>query len=121
MWIHNFLSNRQKCVAVNGTTSSEAQIRSGVPQGSVLGPLLLLIHIFDINYEIADSTVTCFADDTRILLGIKDEEDTQLLQYDLHKMYKWADTNNMKFDANKFELLRYGKEQEIKSDTTYKS
>ena len=51
----------------------------------------------------------------------KDEEDTQILQNDLYKLYKWADTNNMKFNANKFELLRYGKEQEIKSATTYKS
>ena len=48
-------------------------------------------------------------DDTRILLGIKDEEDTQILQNDLDKLYKWADTNNMKFNANKFELLQYGK------------
>ena len=121
MWLHNFLSNRQQCVAVNGTTSSEAQVRSGVPQGSVLGPLLFLVHISDINYEIGDSTVSCFADDTRILLGIKDEEDTQMLQNYLHKLCKWADTNNMKFNAIKFELLRYGKEQEIKSATTYKS
>ena len=60
VWIHNFLSNRQQCVAVNGTTSSEAQVRSGVPQGSVLGPLLFLIHISDINYEIADSTVMLY-------------------------------------------------------------
>ena len=57
-------------------------------------------------------------DDTLILLGIKDEEDTQMLQNDLHNLYKWADTNNIKFNANKFELLRYGKEQEIKSATT---
>ena len=75
----------------------------------------------DINYEIADSTVSCFADETRILLRIKDEEDTQMRQNDLHKLYKWADTNNIKFNANKFELLRYGKEQEIQSATTYKS
>ena len=110
VWIHNFLLNRQQCVAVNGTTSSEAQVRSGIPQGSVLGPLLFLIHISDINYEIPDSTVSCFAEDTRILLGIKDDEDTQMLQNDLHKLYKWADTNNrMMFNANKFELLRYGK------------
>ena len=120
VWIHNFLSNRQQCVAVNGTTSSEAQVRSSVPQGSVLGPLLYLIHISDINYEISDSTVSCLADDTRILPRIKDEEDTQMLQNDLHKLYKWADTNNIKFNAKKFELLRYGKEQEIKSATTYK-
>ena len=86
--IHNFLSNRQQCVAVNGTTSSEAQIRRGLPRETVLGPLLFLKHISDINYEIADSTVSCFADDTRILLGIKDEEDTQMLQNNLHKLYK---------------------------------
>ena len=110
VWIHNFLSYRQQCVAANGTTSSEAQVRSGVPQGSVLGPLLYRIHISDTNNEIEDSTVSCFADDTRILLGIKDEKDTQMLQKDLHKLYKWADTNNMKFNANKFELQRYGKE-----------
>ena len=56
LWINNFLSNRQQCVAVNRTTSSEAQVRSGVPQGSVLGPLIFLIHISHINYEIADAT-----------------------------------------------------------------
>ena len=44
-----------------------------------------------------------------------------MLQNDLHKLYKWGDTNNMKLNANKFELLEYGKEQEIKSATTYKS
>ena len=60
-------------------------------------------------------------DDIRILQGIKDEEDTQMLQNDLHTLYKWADTNNMKFYANKFEFRKYGKEQEIKSATTYES
>ena len=84
MWIHNFISNKQHCVAVNGTASSEAQVRSGVPQGSVLGHLLFLIHISDVIYEIEDSTVSCFADDARILLVIKDEEDTQMLHNDLH-------------------------------------
>ena len=121
MWIYNFLSNRQQCVAINGTTSSEALVRSGVPQESVLRSLLFLIHISDVNYEIADSTALCLDDDTRILLGIKDEDYTQMLQNDLHKLYKWADINNMMFTANEFELLRYGKEQKIKCATTYKS
>ena len=43
-----------------------------------------------------------------------------MLQNDLHKLYKWIDTNNIKFNANKFELLHYGKEQEINSAPTYK-
>ena len=73
------------------------------------------------NHEIADSTVLCFDDYIGILLGRKDEEDTQMLQNYLHKLYKWIDTNIMKLNAYKFELLRYGKEQEIISATTYKS
>ena len=85
------------------------------PRVSVMAPSLFLIHISDINYEIADSTVSCFADDARIFLGMKDEEDPEMLQNDLHMLYKWADSNNMKFNANKFELLRYGKEEEIES------
>ena len=116
-----FSVKQTKCVVVTGTTSSEAQVRSGIPQGLVFGPLPFLMHVSLINYEIEDSTVSCFVDDTRILLGIKATADTQMLQNDLHKLYKWADTNNMKFNTNKFELLRYSKEQEIKSATTYKS
>ena len=54
VWIHNLLSNRQQCVAINGTISSEAQVKSGIPQGSVLGPLPFLMHISDINYELWD-------------------------------------------------------------------
>ena len=46
VWIHNFMSNRQQCVAINGITSSEAQVRSGVPQGLVLGPLLFLMRTY---------------------------------------------------------------------------
>ena len=71
-WIHTFLSNRQQLVNVNGTTASEVQVGSGVPEGSVLGPFLIVIHISDINdghnSVITDSTESCFADDTRILL-----------------------------------------------------
>ena len=66
------------------------------PKDQCEGPSnLFLMHISDINYESADSTVSCFADNTRILLGINHEEDTQMLQNDAYKLYKWADTNNM--------------------------
>ena len=59
---------------------------------AVFDPLLFRIHIIsDINYEIADSSVSCYTDDTRILLGINDEEDTQMLENDLHQLYKFPD------------------------------
>ena len=65
-----------------------------------------------------DSTVSCFVDDTQIFLTIKDNVDTKTLQNDLHKLYIWADTNNVKFNTQ-FKLLRYEKKQEIKT-TAYK-
>ena len=61
-----------------------------------------------------------FFDNTWIPLGIKDV-DTWRIQNDLHKVYIWLDTNNMKFNASKFKLQWYIKEQEIKTAATYKS
>ena len=91
------------------------------PQGANRQLNVLPTHISDINYEIADSTVSCFANDTRMLLGIKDEEDAKMLQNDLHRLYKWADTNNMTFNANKFELLPYGNHHMMIQTSTTKN
>ena len=62
-----------------------------------------------------------FADDTRLLGNIASEEDVENLQSDLNKIYEWADNNNMLFNNNKFEVLRYGKNTEIKDSTFYLS
>ena len=79
----------------------------GVPQGSVLGPLLFLILIGDIDQTIAFSFISSFADDTRVSRHIEDFEDIQLLQANLDAVYNWAESNNMEFNSDKFELLRY--------------
>ena len=68
---------------------------SGVPQGTVLGPLLFLIMIADINNDIFESNLNSFADDTRIYAKIHDVSDCNLLQQDLNHIYDWATTNNM--------------------------
>ena len=62
-----------------------------------------------------------FADDTRVLGNIASEEDVEKLQSDLEKIYKWAENNNMLFNNNKFEVLRYGKNTEIRDSTFYLS
>ena len=106
-WIGEFLRERKQYVAVEGALSSESEVRSGVPQGSVLGPLLFLIHIGDIDKQIRNSTVTCFADDTRIMKTIREDNDNTLLQEDLDHIYEWATTNKMKFNDRKFETINY--------------
>ena len=106
-WIRSFLTGRKQFVEVSGARSTITNVRSGVPQGSVLGPLLFLIHIADINKNIRFSTVRSFADDTRILKKIKSENDCHNLQKDLDTIYEWSQNNNMIFNGEKFELIRY--------------
>ena len=106
-WLKEFLRARKQFVSVEGALSSESDVLSGVPQGTVLGPLLFLIHIGDIDSEINNSQVSCFADDTRIMKTIREENDKNLLQEDLNRIYRWANENEMKFNNNKFEMIDY--------------
>ena len=68
-WLQQFLLNRKQSVVVNGKVSSPRDVISGVPQGSVLGPLIFLILISDIDDEILHSFIASFADDTRATKG----------------------------------------------------
>ena len=106
-WLTGFLLDRQQTVVVDGQRSLSRPVISGVPQGSVLGPFLFLVLIGDIDGEVATSFLSSFADDTRIGHHIAGDEDAQQLQADLEKIYKWAESNNMEFNAEKFELVRY--------------
>ena len=119
-WLHAFLTNRKQAVVVNGTKSMPADVKSGVPQGSVLGPLLFLVLIGDIDREVATSFVSSFADDTRAVNGISTNAHICDLQVDLDAIYHWADENNMEFNNTKFECLRYGYNNDLKACTSYK-
>ena len=68
MWFYNFLTNRSHFVRLPGGISADSPVLSGVPQGTVLGPLLFLIMIADINKDISESNLISFADDTRFIL-----------------------------------------------------
>ena len=123
-WIKNFLSDRKQSVSVEGFMSSESIVTSGVPQGSVLGPILFLVHISDIDKGTQHCKVSSFADDTRIMKGIKDttrERDITRLQDDLNSIYQWANESKMQFNENKFEMMHYKPRQSVSDDPIYKT
>ena len=118
-WLESFLTGRYQHVSVNSYLSSKAEVISGVPQGSVLGPLLFLIMIVDIDEEVKYSILPSFADDTRLMKSITIAADIVQLQQDLDAVYKWTSKNNMTLNGKKFEHLTYGKNQNLKTMSSY--
>ena len=104
-------------MAVDGHKSGKMTVTSGVPQGSVLGPLLFLMHLGDIDENVGVSVISSFADDTSVSHAFTCSDDINHMQDDLNTVYKWAETNNMQFNEEKFELLRYGPNSAIREDT----
>ena len=87
-WIESFLAHRQQKVVLDGKTSSPAQVTSGVPQGTVLGPLLFLVYINDLPGRVS-STARLFADDCLLYRTIGFAEDCSALQDDLDRLQDW--------------------------------
>ena len=106
-WIKEFLRNRKEIIAVDGAHPEPADVTSGEPQGTVLGPLLFLLDINDLEEEVHYATAASFADDTRLSAVINYEDDTLMLQEDLNRVVKWATHNNMVLHEGKFEYLCY--------------
>ncbi len=104
-WIEAFLSNRTQHVLVNGEMSTAVPVTSGVPQGTVLGPLLFLCYINDLPL-VTRSQVRLFADDCLLYRSINDERDHQLLQEDLNSLEQWASTWQMKFNPKKCYIMK---------------
>ena len=106
-WLKAFLSNRKQQVVVDGFKSFIWIVLSGVPQGSVLGPILFLIFINDIGSSLQKCSLKSFADDTKLSLAISSQDDAHKLQSDLNKVMKWAETNNMALNEDKFEFMKH--------------
>ena len=104
-WIDSFLCFRQQRVVVNGVKSDWAPVLSGVPQGTVLGPLLFSLYINDISSDI-ESEIRLFADDCVCYREIKDEEDTMKLQRDIDRLGSWARKWGMRFQPVKCNMMQ---------------
>ena len=102
-WIRAFLSDREQAVSVNGTFSSWGRVTSGVPQGSVLGPVLFLLYINDIQDQV-QSTMRLFADDSVIYRKICCQEDHFKLQQDMAVLADWSTKWLMHFNIKNVQL-----------------
>ena len=103
-WLKSFLSNRKQRVVLEGVMSDQVPVSSGVPQGSVLGPILFLAYINDLP-QYVKSKVRLFADDTVIYLAIKSSVDCIQLQQDLLSLENWESDWKMEFNATKCNVL----------------
>ena len=104
-WFRVFLTCRRQRVLVNGQKSDWIQVRSGVPQGSVLGPLLFILYIDSLHHSVTNSTLKIFADDVTLYRAVSNVSDCQLLQEDLARVYDWTATWQVRLNPAKCEAL----------------
>jgi hypothetical protein len=107
-WIKSFICGRQQRVVVNSAYSSWLECTSGVPEGSVLGPLLFLIYINDLPSVVQHSHMLLYADDAKILKSITSRLDCILLQIDLDAIGSWCKTWQLTLNIAKCFTVRYG-------------
>ena len=106
-WIFSYLYNREQYVVLNGAESSKIPVLSGVPQGSVLGPLLFIEYINDSTLEPLDhdTHITLYADDILLYRTVTSPNDYMILQNDINALSNWVSRNNLTLNPNKCKYL----------------
>ena len=105
-----YLSDREQVVKVGSSFSSSRKISSGVPQGSVLGPLLFLIFVREIPSLISSETLVLqFADDLKLLRVVSSELDVEMLERDIRSVLRWSEVHCMPLNRNKCKIVEFGK------------
>ena len=113
-WITSFLMNRRQQVRANGECSDFNPVISGVPQGSILGPVLFTLYVNDIPDGL-ETLISMYADDTKLYATLTSENSTDQLLSDLRKLETWARLMQMKFHPGKCKVMHLGKNNPKKS------
>ena len=117
-WINAFLIERSQVVKVNNTESKPAHVLSGIPQGSVLGPVLFVIYINDLPETVQSDIL--FADETKVMCTITTREDSCTLQNDVDSLQQWSQKWLLNFNVDKCHVLTVGKFENIKHTHRYR-
>ena len=104
-WFFSYLSNRFQQTLYSGAISVKREVISGVPQGSVLGPILCLIHVNDLPLSLTETSADIFADDTTIGAVSHSKDLVQSLTNDLQNVLSWCNSNNMSLNVFKTKLM----------------
>ena len=115
-WLKNFLNERKQRVVINGKASKWNDVLSGIPQGSILGPVLFILYINDLP-GVVGSVCQLFADDCKLYRNIKSEADLRELQEDIDRLCQWSKDWLLGFNIKKCKLVSYGN---IHFETEYK-
>ena len=107
-FFRSYLSGRSSCVVIDGICSSDFDITMGVPQGSVLGPIIFLLYSADITNVVSHSELTLYADDSQLFFKAKSYKEVYKLQKDLDAISLWARLNGLKLNGSKTQLLLVG-------------
>ena len=118
-WFKTYLSSRKQCVRFNNVVSNHLPVISGVPQGSLLGPILFLIFVNDISDSVLSSKVLLFADDTKCYKTIYGSLDSHSLQLDINQLSLWSHHWNLLFNEQKCVLMRFSLKSPALVNHTY--
>ncbi len=122
-WFRSYLSQRYQAVRINSVLSEKLLVVSGVPQGSILGPLLFSIYVNDLPSVSQDCTSDCYVDDTKLLMSFHVEDSTiamTKINCDLLRIRNWCFDNCLLLNPNKTKLIVFGSRQMMKKIPDFK-
>ena len=111
-WFKCYLSGRNQKILINGCLSPPLQVASGVPQGSILGPLLFIIYMNDLPSYISSAKSLMFVDDTKCYCNINSTLDNDILQNELNLIMSWNKKWSLSFNPTKSVVMRYKSQYE---------
>ena len=115
-WFKYYLDNRTQCVTYDGHLSSPLPVKLGVPQGSILGPLMFILYMNDVILEIQGTEMEMYADDSTLYTSDRDVEAISVsLTTQMHPISEWINDNRMVLNINKTESMLIGSRKKISS------